>query len=157
MLEETLFCTSCGQEKPLEEFSFRNKKKGIRQTRCKACIRAYNRQHYQVNKRYYKKKARRRNDQYRVLAQRYIVNYLLEHPCVDCGETDPLVLDFDHVRDKKRLNVSEMVHSCYSIDSIKKEVAKCVVRCANCHRIKTIKEKGWYLLDLFEEYEKNNA
>lgn len=161
MLKETLVCTSCDKEKALEEFSFRNKKKGIRVMRCKVCIREYNRQHYQANKQYYKKKARRwdaENKPDRIeTIQRYIIQYLLEHPCIDCGETDPIVLDFDHVRDKKLYNVSAMVRHFLNIEPIKKEIAKCEVRCANCHRVKTAKENGWHMLDFLEEYEKKNA
>jgi hypothetical protein len=60
--------------------------------------------------------------------------YLLEHPCVDCGESDVTVLDFDHVRDSKRMDVSALVAGGYSWHAIADEIAKCDVRCANCHR-----------------------
>tara|TARA_R110002020_G_scaffold65290_4_gene172469 strand:- start:402 stop:746 length:345 start_codon:yes stop_codon:yes gene_type:complete len=57
--------------------------------------------------------------------------------CVDCGESDPLVLDFDHVKGKKRKAIADMISRSYSIETIKKEIRKCEIRCANCHRKKT--------------------
>ncbi len=63
--------------------------------------------------------------------------YLTEHPCVDCGELDPIVLDFDHARDKSA-NVSDLVASRASIEDVRKEIEKCAVRCANCHRRRTV-------------------
>ena len=56
--------------------------------------------------------------------------------CMDCGETNPIVLDFDHLHNKK-YNVSRMIHDGFSWAAIKKEIAKCEVVCANCHRIRT--------------------
>lgn len=56
--------------------------------------------------------------------------------CIDCGETNHIVLDFDHLKDKK-YNVSRMIHDGFSWAAIKKEIAKCEVVCANCHRIRT--------------------
>ena len=56
--------------------------------------------------------------------------------CVDCGECNPIVLDFDHLKDKK-YNVSRMIHDGFSWKAIKKEIEKCQVVCANCHRIRT--------------------
>jgi len=32
----------------------------------------------------------------------------------------------------------------YSLNAINAEIDKCVIRCANCHRIKTAREKGFY-------------
>ena len=55
--------------------------------------------------------------------------------CADCGNADYRVLDFHHLRDKK-LIVSWVVNRGHSILAIVREVAKCVVLCANCHRIR---------------------
>ncbi len=54
--------------------------------------------------------------------------------CAQCGENHPATLQFHH-RDpqKKDFNLSEAVREGYSIERIKKEVAKCTVLCANCH------------------------
>jgi L-lysine 2,3-aminomutase len=56
--------------------------------------------------------------------------------CVDCREKNPIVLDFDHLKDKK-YNVSRMIHDGFSWKAILKEINKCEVVCANCHRIRT--------------------
>lgn len=56
--------------------------------------------------------------------------------CADCGIRNHIVLDFDHIRDKK-YNVSRMIHDGFSWAAIKKEIAKCEVVCANCHRLRT--------------------
>jgi len=53
---------------------------------------------------------------------------------VDCGEGDQVVLDFDHVKAPKSANVSALVAGGYEWSVIAAEIAKCVVRCANCHR-----------------------
>ena len=77
-----------------------------------------------------------KNKRRRKLKQWYW-NILKESPCVDCGETDYRCLDFDHVRGEKNRGVFEMVHACFSKPKILVEMAKCEVRCARCHRIKS--------------------
>ena len=62
-----------------------------------------------------------------------MISYLLEHPCVDCGETDITMLEFDHLRDKAK-NVSALMKGTSSWSRIEAEILKCVIRCANCHR-----------------------
>ena len=57
--------------------------------------------------------------------------------CVDCGESDPIVLEFDHVRGKKKKAIADMMSHSYSIQTIKEEIRKWEIRCANCHRKKT--------------------
>ena len=52
------------------------------------------------------------------------------------------MLDFDHVRGKKVLSISDMMRGAYGIDSIQKEINKCEVRCSNCHRVATHKRKN---------------
>ncbi len=67
----------------------------------------------------------------------WVKEYLAVHPCVDCGENDPVVLEFDHVTGEKLSEVSSLAQTASSLDRIKREIAKCEVRCANCHRRKT--------------------
>jgi hypothetical protein len=74
--------------------------------------------------------------------QRLVLEYLADHPCVDCGESDPIVLEFDHLRDK-RANISALTRNGESWRLLE-EIAKCEVRCANCHRRITAIRGGWY-------------
>ncbi|GAA1744780.1 hypothetical protein [Microbacterium paludicola] len=68
-----------------------------------------------------------------------LIDYLESHPCVDCGETDPIVLDFDHLPGvDKKFTISRAVGaSTRSWRAIALEIAKCEVVCANCHRRRT--------------------
>jgi hypothetical protein len=56
-----------------------------------------------------------------------------EMACIRCGEERPPALDFHHTNEKER-SVSEMVNDGYSKASIRDEIARCLVLCANCHR-----------------------
>lgn len=75
----------------------------------------------------------------------YINAHLGANPCVDCGETDIVVLEFDHVGEAgtKHFNISDATRLGYSMDKVIAEIAKCEVRCANCHRKKTYERGGW--------------
>lgn len=67
--------------------------------------------------------------------------YKVEHGCIDCGyNAHPVALDIDHI-DGKTSNVS----SLKSIAAIQREMERhaCVVRCANCHRIKSHETETW--------------
>lgn len=67
----------------------------------------------------------------------FVREYLEKNPCVDCGNDNLVVLDFDHVRGEKVANISKMVSTGRSLSSLLREIEKCEVRCANCHRIVT--------------------
>jgi hypothetical protein len=95
------------------------------------------------------RQAKRANDRRRQRAQQFVSDYLLNHPCIDCGEADILVLDFDHLKDKEH-NVSHMVRSGKTLLAISQEIEKCVVRCANCHRRKTAYENGSYRVKIIQ-------
>lgn len=73
----------------------------------------------------------------------FIWNYLLNHSCVDCGEADPVVLEFDHIRDKT-YSISRLRGSGPNKQKLLEEMAKCEVRCANCHKRKTAKQFNFY-------------
>ena len=68
----------------------------------------------------------------------YVIDFLNNHPCTDCGEKDILVLEFDHLRDKVA-NVSAMVSFGYKLETLVAEIKKCEVVCCNCHRRRTLK------------------
>lgn len=72
-----------------------------------------------------------------------ILTLMKSSGCIDCGEKDPVVLDFDHVQEKTA-GISVMLRTHCSWEEIQTEIAKCVVRCSNCHRRKTAKERNWY-------------
>ena len=60
--------------------------------------------------------------------------------CVDCGyNKHPAALDFDHVSGTKLFDISKTMGR--RLDVMKAEIAKCVVRCSNCHRIKTFEAR----------------
>src|SRR5690348_6781481 len=94
-------CSRCKAEKPDEEFAWRRRAKGQRDTYCRPCRAAYKQEHYRANKQRYIDAAARRKKA--LVEERFIflVAYFRDHPCADCGETDPIVLEFDHLRDKK--------------------------------------------------------
>jgi len=70
-------------------------------------------------------------------------DYLQNHPCTDCGESDPIVLQFDHVRGVKLKDISILVTGGYSLEVLTDEIAKCEVRCANCHIKVTMQRARW--------------
>ena len=79
---------------------------------------------------------------YREAKREWAYNYLLEHPCVDCGEDNPVVLEFDLLHSKTK-RVSDII--LYGgMKTLQAEVEKCEVRCANCHRVVTAIDHNWY-------------
>lgn len=135
-------CSHC--KRLLPEISFNWKVKDVKRSyHCKDCSRQYVRKHYQKNTLYYRKKAKKSNQRYLKSAYAYLRAYLLNNPCIDCGETDILVLEFDHRERKDKFSeIGTIIRRGLSLAILKAEVAKCDVRCANCHRRKTLLETG---------------
>ena len=81
----------------------------------------------------YSQTASRRFDQNRAA---FLSRYKLAAGCIDCGyNAHACALDFDHVVGEKLFAVSSMRTT--RLRNLIAEIDKCVVRCANCHRIKT--------------------
>jgi hypothetical protein len=82
---------------------------------------------------------------HRIKIRAKLLRFLSQHACVDCGEKDPVVLDFDHKNSENKFKtIGKMLSGHYSWRSVEKEIGKCEIRCANCHRRKTYKEqKSW--------------
>lgn len=135
-------CPGCEQERDIEDdFKWKNKSRGTRQRWCKFCQAEANKTHYQNNKQVYLDRAYERNARLNEENKRRLYLYLREHPCVDCGLTDIRCLEFDHVCGDKTATIARMI-TAVSWPVIEAEVAKCEVRCANCHRIKTLERGG---------------
>ena len=137
-IDEVKRCCTCKQVKPLEDFNRMKRSKDGRQGSCRDCNKAYHYHHW--DRHMAQIKARRKRQ--REAARAFIVSYLRTHPCVDCGEADIVVLEFDHLRDKSR-NVSYFI-ATGEIARIQQEIEKCEVVCANCHRRRTSRRGGWY-------------
>ena len=137
-------CPGCDRDLDLDYFAWKNIAKGVRQVWCRECQKEANRVHYLENTLLYKDRAIKRNARVRGENRQKILIYLQEHPCVDCGCSDIRVLDFDHVRDKKTDNIGVLLSQCIPWPRIEAEIAKCEIRCANCHRIKTMERGQWW-------------
>lgn len=98
---------------------------------------AASKRHYEKNKQKIKERSFLRNEKQRDKNKRYVNEIKSKSECIDCGENNPLVLDFDHVKGDKVMAVSDMIGSAYSLAAIQKEIEKCEVRCSNCHRVVT--------------------
>ena len=136
-------CSRCGETRPLDVFPTKNRETGLRRVWCRDCCRAYGREHYRRDRTPYLERARawRREERPRIIAM--VADHLRTHPCVDCGETNILFLDFDHRdRSTKRATVSRLAHRT-SLAAVLAEIAKCDVRCGNCHRTKTSAQRNW--------------
>jgi hypothetical protein len=143
---DTKKCTGCGLERPIAEYVIKDKETGRRGTRCRACRSAYGKRHYARNRDQYIARSKARPDRHRHERMTYwswLMNYLASHPCVDCGAAEPVLLQFDHRDGTMKVDtVGSMLHRA-SWTTLLNEIAKCDVRCANCHRIRTAERFGW--------------
>ena len=109
---------------------------------CRPCRSAYHREHYLANKQRYVDQARARQQTLRRERTAYLLEYFGSHPCTDCGETDSIVLEFDHLDpEAKSFNISHAL-PYRGWQSILDEIEKCEVVCANCHRRRTAHRIG---------------
>lgn len=134
----------CKQVKPLSSFGWKNKAKGRRRSYCDECQKTYLRNHYQENKPYYKNKAKVRNKKTKDENYDKLYEYLRSHPCVECGEDEIILLEFDHISTVDKVDaVTELVRGAYSWAAVQKEIDKCRVLCLSCHRRRTAKQFKW--------------
>lgn len=139
VLMETRKCCECKKTKPIDQFSFKRKADNLHHSACKTCFRKRMRTEYRKNKFYYTNKA---NIRRRELSKK-LLEFLNGKSCVDCGEDDLVVLDFDHARGKKDREVSNMIRDGIGWTKILKEIKKCDICCSNCHRRRTAKKFNW--------------
>lgn len=103
-----------------------------KQYNCAECHREYMRGRYKTDSDAVKTRVKERKVEIRNL-----IKEAKNVPCVDCHETYPwYCMDFDHLRDKK-FNLSVAAQKAWALDTIRAEIEKCDVVCANCHRKRT--------------------
>lgn len=73
--------------------------------------------------------------------RKYVDDILGNSSCIDCGNNDPRVLEFDHVRGTKLGHISHGIKNAWNLTKLKEEIDKCEIRCCNCHRIATIERR----------------
>ena len=118
-------CSKCGKTKALSSFQMGYRTERNRWSRegvCKPCVSI-------------RGKEKHKNSNLDI--RKYVFDYLKTHPCVDCGETNVLALEFDHLHSKKFDIGTALGRSTKLANRVKSEITKCVVRCSTCHRIKT--------------------
>jgi hypothetical protein len=93
-------CGRCGEVKPVANFAWRRKARGQRDNYCRPCRAEYHREQYAANRQRYIDNAVRRKKEVAAERAAYLFEFFRSRPCADCGETDPLVLEFDHLADK---------------------------------------------------------
>lgn len=137
-------CGKCGEVKPFTEFYKSSTKRSGCGSYCKPC----QHEHYKMRYHYRTKVLNRPWQPFKAAYvernRQYVLEYLLCHPCVDCGESDVRVLDFDHVRGQKLGNVCALILQPSNLAKLVTEINKCEVRCANCHRRRTASEHNWF-------------
>jgi hypothetical protein len=137
-------CNKCKEIKEESEFNKNSSKKDKLQTRCKPCDRIHAKLVYDKDP-LGKEKAVLRNKRNIKNNQNLMFSYLQDKQCKDCNESDILVLEFDHRDPKfKQGSISELISSGLTWNKILKEIDKCDIVCANCHRKRTMKQFGWY-------------
>jgi hypothetical protein len=134
-------CGRCGEVKAVDEFAWRRKTRGQRDNYCRPCRAAYKQEHYSLNRERYIESAVRRRSALASQRAAFLIEYFASHPCVDCGEADPVVLEFDHLEEKS-FNIAKGLRD-RSWEALVAEIAKCDVVCANCHRRRTAVRGGF--------------
>jgi hypothetical protein len=138
-------CFICLKYKPLSEFGKKGLQNGKQRYRseCNSCKAIKDSKYYEANKEKYLERTRKIVEETR----KFVYGYLKNHPCVDCGESDLIILEFDHVRQQKYMAIGDMVRNHKSLEMIADEIKKCEVRCANCHRRVTAQRGNWSVIN----------
>jgi hypothetical protein len=134
-------CAICKQHFPLDEFNKRTLSADGLQVHCRECNQQASHAYYVRNREKHKQDVKPYRAAYLRRNRELVLDHLSTHPCVDCGEQDIVVLDFDHVRGRKSRDVSKMAVHGVNPEKLLAEIAKCDVRCVNCHRRKTHRDQ----------------
>ncbi|GAA2046074.1 hypothetical protein GCM10009819_37200 [Agromyces tropicus] len=136
-------CPVCRRSLAITAFNIRARSADGRQSVCRECNSARARRYYAENLDTRRRAVAAQVAKTRAAHLQRIGKYLLEHPCVDCGQRDVRVLDVDHREGvEKSAEVMRLAKAAYSWRRVRAEIAKCEVRCRNCRAIVTYERMG---------------
>ena len=145
-------CSKCKKKDLLTNFPPNKSRADGRCNYCRSCYTTVHREYYRnrskVDSDFRERKIKQRSDYQKAGSSKikdYILLYLQNNSCVMCGESDILVLEFDHLNPKdKCFNIGESTNNRYPLFKVIEEINKCQVLCSNCHRRKTIKDLNFW-------------
>jgi acetylornithine/succinyldiaminopimelate/putrescine aminotransferase len=103
----------------------------------KAKHKEYSAKHYQNNKEEVQRRTRENN----AADKAKWAEFKKSLSCTVCGASHPAIIDFHHPPGTKTYSVNKLVVD-RKFAKVYEEIKKCVVLCANCHRIHHYNEKG---------------
>ena len=136
-------CCVCHKELSEEAFHRNKTRKDGLNNICKFCSRERSRKYYRENPEKQRQVVSIRR-QKRKEENRPKILEILRQGCSSCSEKDIRTLDFHHIEGEKEYNIATMLNSGYNWESIEKEIEKCVLLCANCHRKITFEENRFW-------------
>lgn len=131
------WCPGCRRSRPTSAFHQNKARSDGLASTCKDCKSRAQRSWYERNRSAHIENTMARKRRVVAANRELYWNYLLGHPCVDCGISDPVVLEFDHEDELKVAAVARMLGEGWSWSAIAQELEKGAIRCANCHRRRT--------------------
>jgi len=137
-------CCRCNKIKPFTDFYKRTANSDGYQGFCKECSKVYYKTWSEQTPERKNRHAEWKKERIKENQQKYL-EHMVGKSCVDCGLSDVRVLEFDHVRGKKIDGVMQIIRRGNTWDKVLEEMAKCEIRCANCHRIATAERGNWWI------------
>jgi hypothetical protein len=137
-----MICGSCNKDLSEDYFNKCSYRWNGLSWSCKECANRYNERYRELGGEALKRRVSVLKKSKREANKEFIWNYKLAHPCVDCGESDPVVLEFDHIGGDKKYSICRMMYM--SLETILSEIDKCEVVCSNCHKKRTAKKGNFH-------------
>jgi len=136
-------CPDCKTEKDISFFRKNKSTKDGLQFLCKSCQSDRFKKYLVLNKKKHVALVTASKERRKRALRAFLVEHFTSNPCVDCGESDIRVLEFDHKPNTEKCNgVARIACSGHSLKKLVQEIDKCDVRCKNCHAKKTFARMG---------------
>lgn len=138
------YCNKCKVYKERVCFGRNQANKDCINHICKDCRNRQRLGYYQANLTHVRQINRKSRKHTKLQRQLKLFNILKKRRCKRCGESNPIMLEFDHINPKHKIMNISVIISRATWPKIYAEIKKCRVLCANCHRLRTARQQKWY-------------